>query len=101
MTKRCYLKGQKQLQQQMKMIQFILVMIKIQITNNQRKNIRENKRTQDNLELDHSETDERDQTENEELFIGNKTQKEGDGDDQVNTDIDQSEIDERDQRENP
>ena len=48
------------------------------------------KRKKDNLESDHSETDERDQIENEELVIKKETQKEGDGDDLVNTDTDQS-----------
>ena len=43
-------------------------MIKIHIFKNQRENIRE-KKEKDNLESDHSETDERDQIENEELVI--------------------------------
>ena len=55
-------------------------------------------RTKDNLELDHSEENERDELENEELFLSKETQKEGDGDDLVITDTDLSETNERDQR---
>ena len=67
---------------------------------NRRKNIREGKK-KDNLESDHSDTDERDQKENEELVIRKENQKEGDGYDLVNTDTDQSETDERYQRKHP
>ena len=38
--------------------------------------------------MDHSEENERDELENEELFLSRETQKEGDGDDLVNTDTD-------------
>ena len=38
---------------------------------NQRGNIREKKKKKGNLESDHSETDERDQIENDELVIKN------------------------------
>ena len=50
--------------------------------------------------MDHSEENERDELENEELFLSKQTQKEGDGDDIVNndTDTDLSETYERDQR---
>ena len=47
--------------------------------------------------MDHLEEDERDEIENEELFLSEETQKEGDGDDVVNTDTDLSETNERDQ----
>ena len=48
----------------------------------------------------HLEEDERDEIENEELFLSRETQKEGYGDDLVNTDTDtdRSETNERDQR---
>ena len=57
-------------------------------------------RTKDRVELGHSEENERDELENEELIFSKKTQKEGDGDDLVNTDTDTdlSETNERDQR---
>ena len=55
----------------------------------------------DDLESDNSDTDERDQIENEELVMRKETQKEGDGDDLVNTDTDQSATDKRDQIKHP
>ena len=48
--------------------------------------------------MDHSEEDERDEIENEELVLIKETQKEVDGDDLVDTDNDLSETNERDQR---
>ena len=45
-------------------------------------------RTKDNLELDHSEENKRDEIENGELCFSKETQKEGDCDDLVNTDTD-------------
>ena len=38
--------------------------------------------------MGHSEEDERDEIDNDELFLSKETQKEGDGDDLVNTDAD-------------
>ena len=55
-------------------------------------------RTKENLELDHSEEDERDEMKKKELFLSKETQKEGDGDDLVNTGTNLSETNERYQR---
>ena len=48
--------------------------------------------------MDHSEENERDELENEELFLSKETQKEGNCDDLVDTDTDWSETNKRDQR---
>ena len=68
------------------MIWLILILIKIQMKKNQRKNIRENRAK--NLEYDKSETDERDQSKRPELLERIDSQKIGDDDDPVATDID-------------
>ena len=48
--------------------------------------------------MDHSEEDEKDGMENEELVLSKETQKVGYGDDLIDTDTDRSETNMRDQR---